>query len=86
MSKVSLFQNQTNKQKRRIKSKTSLHEIAYVEDYLNETFYNLTTIALYDWRTYSEMRNLAEQKYRLKLSDPNLPTQTLEQVSIYFAL
>jgi WASH complex subunit 7 len=53
----------------------------YVEEYLNKTFYNLTTVALYDWRTYSEMRNLAEQKYRLNLLDPNLPTQTLEQGS-----
>jgi WASH complex subunit 7 len=53
----------------------------YVEEYLDKTFYNLTTVALYDWRTYSEMRNLAEQKYRLNLLDPNLPTQTLEQVS-----
>lgn len=50
-----------------------------VEKYLEKTFYNLTTITLYDWKTYSEMRNLAEQKYGLTLGDPHLPSQTLEQ-------
>uniref|UniRef100_K1RD46 B box-type domain-containing protein n=1 Tax=Magallana gigas TaxID=29159 RepID=K1RD46_MAGGI len=34
---------------------------AYVEHYLNKTFYNLTTVALHDWKTYGEMKNMAQQ-------------------------
>ena len=55
-------------------------QTAYVEHYLNKTFYNLTTVALHDWKTYGEMRNMAEQKYGLKLVESHLPSQTLEQV------
>ena len=29
-----------------------------VEEYLERTFYNLTAVALYDWLTYADMRNL----------------------------
>lgn len=53
--------------------------LGYVEQYLEKTFYNLTTVALHDWRTYAEMRQLAKQKYGLQLVDPHLPSQTLEQ-------
>ncbi|XP_019624304.1 PREDICTED: WASH complex subunit SWIP-like [Branchiostoma belcheri] len=52
---------------------------AYVTHYLERTFYNLTTVALHDWKTYGEMRNLAEQKYGLDMMEAHLPTQTLEQ-------
>ena len=31
-----------------------------VEDYLSRVFYNLTTVSLSNWRTYGEMRQLAE--------------------------
>ncbi|XP_071139375.1 WASH complex subunit 4-like isoform X2 [Mytilus edulis] len=51
----------------------------YVEHYLNTTFYNLTTVALHDWKTYGEMKHMAEQKYGLKLIESHLPSQTLEQ-------
>ena len=34
----------------------------HVKTYLDKTFYDLTTIALHDWKAYSEMRNLASQK------------------------
>lgn len=51
-----------------------------MKKYLDRTFYDLTTVALHDWKAYSEMRNLAEQKYRLSLTDPYLPSSTLEQV------
>ncbi len=44
------------------------------------TFYNLNTVALYDWQTYAEMRNLAKEKYGLELSEVHLPSQTLDQV------
>lgn len=54
---------------------------AHVTHYLDTTFYNLTTVALHNWKTYGEMRNLAEQKYGLSLIEVHLPGQTLEQVS-----
>ncbi|XP_078530725.1 WASH complex subunit 4 isoform X1 [Lissotriton helveticus] len=52
---------------------------AYVTHYLDSTFYNLTTVALHDWATYSEMRNLASQRYGLIMTEAHLPSQTLEQ-------
>ena len=51
----------------------------YVKNYLERTFYDLTTVALHDWKAYSEMRNLAYQKYNFNLIDPYLPSSTLEQ-------
>ena len=61
-----------------------MHSIlaVYVEHYLNKTFYNLTTVALHDWKTYGEMKNMAEQKYGLTLIESHLPSQTLEQVGV----
>ena len=56
---------------------------AYVEHYLDRTFYNLNTVALHDWKTYGDMRNLAQQKYNLTMTEAHLPSQTLEQVRIY---
>jgi len=50
-----------------------------ITHYLDTTFYNLTTVALHDWQTYSEMRKLAEEKYNLTLAESHLPTGTLEQ-------
>jgi len=52
---------------------------AYVTHYLDVTFYNLTTVSLNDWKTYGEMRNLAEEKFGLRLTEVHLPGQTLEQ-------
>ncbi|XP_048863417.1 WASH complex subunit 4 isoform X1 [Brienomyrus brachyistius] len=52
---------------------------AYVTHYLDKTFYNLTTVALHDWATYSEMRSLATQRYGLMMTEAHLPSQTLEQ-------
>ncbi|XP_027049103.1 WASH complex subunit 4-like [Pocillopora damicornis] len=51
----------------------------HVTHYLDATFYNLTTVALHDWRTYGEMRNQAKQKYGLEMTEAHLPSQTLEQ-------
>ncbi|KAK2158033.1 hypothetical protein LSH36_178g02040 [Paralvinella palmiformis] len=51
----------------------------YVERYLDRTFYNLTTVALHDWKTYGDMRNLAKHKYDLQTLEAHLPSQTLEQ-------
>ncbi|XP_059091068.1 WASH complex subunit 4-like [Tigriopus californicus] len=52
---------------------------AYVEDYLSRIFYNLTTVALHNWRTYGEMRALAAHKFGTVTVDDHLPAQTLEQ-------
>ena len=54
--------------------------LRYVEQYLDTTFYNLTTVALHDWKTYGDMKHLALNKYGLELIDADLPSQTLEQV------
>ncbi|KAG8185393.1 hypothetical protein JTE90_018615 [Oedothorax gibbosus] len=51
----------------------------YVEHYLDKIFYNLTTVALHDWKTYGEMRSLAKHKYGLLTVEGHLPSQTLEQ-------
>ena len=51
----------------------------HVAHYLNLQFYNLNTVALHDWKTYGEMRNLAYNKYGLELVDTHLPGATLEQ-------
>jgi len=51
----------------------------YVEDYLNRTFYDMTTLNINDWKTYQHMRILAKTKYDLYLHDIYLPSQTLEQ-------
>eukprot|EP00111_Clytia_hemisphaerica_P017411 TCONS_00051483-protein len=51
----------------------------YVTHYLDQTFYNNNTVALHDWKTYTEMRNLASQKYGLDMMEAHLPSQTLEQ-------
>lgn len=50
-----------------------------VSAYLSQMFYNLTTISMHDWRTYGQMRFLAEQKFQVGTVEDHLPTQTLEQ-------
>ncbi|XP_022901254.1 WASH complex subunit 4 [Onthophagus taurus] len=50
-----------------------------VEHDLGTTFYNLTTVAQHDWKTYVEMRRLAYLQYGLEAVESNLPMQTLEQ-------
>lgn len=52
-----------------------------ITHYLDREFYNLNTVALYDWKTYAEMKNLAKEKYGLALTEVHLPSATLEQVS-----
>lgn len=51
----------------------------HIEQYLNATFYNLTTVSLHDWRTYGEMRNLSKFQFDLDTSEDFLPTHTIEQ-------
>jgi WASH complex subunit 7 len=50
-----------------------------VTHYLDLNFYNLTTIALHDWRTYSDMRALALEKLGIQLMDNFLPMGSLDQ-------
>ena len=45
-----------------------IHVKAKVEDYLQKTFYNLTTVALHNWRTYGQMRALAAHKYEVHIN------------------
>lgn len=49
-----------------------------VRQYLQVTFYNLTTVFLHDWRTYSEMASLAADKFGLFLQDSHLPMGSLD--------
>ncbi len=57
--------------------------VGAVESYLDKIFYDYTTASSTDWNTYSEMRNLASQKYGLDLHEPHLPSKTLEQVKFH---
>eukprot|EP00299_Pterocystis_sp_00344_P018480 c9221_g1_i1.p1 GENE.c9221_g1_i1~~c9221_g1_i1.p1 ORF type:complete len:1167 (-),score=295.14 c9221_g1_i1:59-3418(-) len=50
-----------------------------VVHYLDTTFYNLTALTPHDWKTYGEMRNLAQEKFGLQLTGVYLPGATLEQ-------
>jgi WASH complex subunit 7 len=50
-----------------------------VKHYLDLNFYNLTTVALHDWRTYAEMRSLAAEKLGLELMNNFLPMGSLDQ-------
>ncbi len=53
---------------------------AHVTSFLERTFYNMTTVALHDWKTYGEMAALAADKYGLVLTDSHLPMGCLDQV------
>ncbi|XP_058104666.1 uncharacterized protein LOC131248403 isoform X5 [Magnolia sinica] len=50
----------------------------HVESYLDSAFYNHTAMSPYNWKVYSEMRQLAELKYGLVLDDIHLPPQSLD--------
>ncbi|VVC44144.1 Hypothetical protein CINCED_3A019506 [Cinara cedri] len=49
------------------------------ENYLSETFYDLTSVALHDWHNNGVMRALAKYKLNLETVDDKLPNHTLEQ-------
>lgn len=51
----------------------------FIEHYLDDMFYNLTTVALHDWKIYGTMHRLANYKFGLNSVQNHLPTQTLEQ-------
>lgn len=50
-----------------------------VTHYLDRNFYNLTTVALHDWKTYADMKSLAYEKLGLELIDSFLPMGSLDQ-------
>ncbi|XP_024536240.1 WASH complex subunit 4 isoform X2 [Selaginella moellendorffii] len=56
-----------------------IHIKSRVEVYLNAAFYDHAAVALHNWKTYNEMKNIAELKYGLSLDAIHLPGQTLEQ-------
>lgn len=56
-----------------------------LENYLSVMFYNLTTISLHDWKTYEEMRHLAEKRFQIYALEDYLPNQSLDQVYFIFS-
>ncbi|KAK2588010.1 hypothetical protein KPH14_004084 [Odynerus spinipes] len=60
-------------------SGTMIYAKRFIEHYLDDIFYNLTTVALHDWKTYRTMHALANYKLNLDTVQNHLPTQTLEQ-------
>uniref|UniRef100_A0A8D8VB21 WASH complex subunit 7 n=1 Tax=Cacopsylla melanoneura TaxID=428564 RepID=A0A8D8VB21_9HEMI len=58
-----------------------------IENYLDKTFYDLTTIALHNYKTYNEMRNIAKYKFELNVIENNLPSKTLDNgIDILFLI
>ena len=51
----------------------------YVEQFMNKSFYNMTTHNLNDWQTYQQIRVFAKHKYGLNLHEIFLPSQNLEK-------
>ncbi len=47
--------------------------------YLDMSFYDLTTLAIHDWRTYSEMRAVTKERFTLSLMENFLPMGSLDQ-------
>ncbi|KAH8309961.1 hypothetical protein KR067_010377, partial [Drosophila pandora] len=50
-----------------------------LENYLTKTFYNLTTIAPHDWKSYEKMRYFANKVLLLSPIDDHLPNQIIDQ-------
>ena len=50
-----------------------------VSEYLEKEFYDLTVLALHDYRTYAEMRHLARENFGLIIGDSHLPLGSLNQ-------
>ncbi|XP_017062331.1 WASH complex subunit 4 [Drosophila ficusphila] len=51
----------------------------HLENYFTATFYNLTTIAPHDWKSYEKMRHLASKVLHLRPIDDHLPNQIIDQ-------
>ncbi|XP_002067587.2 WASH complex subunit 4 [Drosophila willistoni] len=50
-----------------------------LENYFTATFYNLTTIAPHDWKSYEKFRHFAYNLLQLRPVDDYLPNQTIDQ-------
>uniref|UniRef100_A0A5S6PZK0 Pre-rRNA-processing protein TSR1 homolog n=1 Tax=Trichuris muris TaxID=70415 RepID=A0A5S6PZK0_TRIMR len=50
-----------------------VHVSEFVRRRLDETLYNLNTVASYDWQSYAEMRHLAKYGLQFDMNDPCLP-------------
>ncbi|KAH8280735.1 hypothetical protein KR054_005175, partial [Drosophila jambulina] len=50
-----------------------------LENNFTATFYNLTTIAPHDWKTYEKMRHFASKVLQLRPIDDHLPNQIIDQ-------
>ena len=50
-----------------------------VSEYLEKEFYDLTVLALHDYKTYAEMRHLARETFGLHIGDSHLPLGSLNQ-------
>ena len=50
-----------------------------IEKRLNEIFYNLNILNLYDYETYEYIRQLASEQFGIELLNVYIPSQTLEQ-------
>ncbi|KAL4188041.1 hypothetical protein AMTRI_Chr09g21880 [Amborella trichopoda] len=55
-----------------------IHIKSHVEAYLDSTFYNHTAMSPYNWKTYTEMKHLAELKYGVVLDGIHLPERSLD--------
>ena len=58
---------------------TSIDVRRLVSSYLEKEFYELTVLALHDYKTYAEMRNLARENFGLVIGDSHLPLGSLNQ-------
>lgn len=59
-----------------------IHVKAKVEAYLQKTFYNLTTVALHNWRTYGQMRALATHKYKVNYFPRGFQGEIIERCTL----
>lgn len=55
-----------------------LHVRNEVENYLERSYYDLSTLNLNDCNTYNRMRIIATERYGLHLTDPFLPDGCLD--------
>ena len=58
---------------------TSIDLKSEIEKRLNEIFYNLNMLNLYDYETYEFIRQLASEQFGIELQNVYIPSQTLEQ-------
>lgn len=50
-----------------------------ITEYLTKEFYELTVLALHDWKTYGEMKSIAKEHYDIDIGESHLPMGTIDQ-------